>query len=101
MTEVRVETEVLDAAGSRRIATSARATCPLGECGTGVEAAILQASETARRSLDRTPERDGWQISGMEVTFGLTPAAGGGGSPSPAAVPFEVQLTVERLPGMP
>ncbi|GAA2256337.1 hypothetical protein GCM10010232_52330 [Streptomyces amakusaensis] len=57
----------------------------------------MQASESARRSLASTPDADGWRISGMDVTFGLTPAPGA--PDASGGTSFEVRLTVEREPG--
>ncbi|GGZ33046.1 hypothetical protein GCM10010387_28950 [Streptomyces inusitatus] len=71
-----------------------------GARAAGVEEAITQASESARRSLASTPDTpdaDGWRISGMDVTFGLTPAPGAPGASGDTS--FEVRLTVERDPG--
>ncbi|MER5769398.1 hypothetical protein [Streptomyces sp. NPDC001985] len=87
-----------------RVETVARGTEPvLPEGSAGMAEAIHHASEAARRSLAGTPDSDGWQISGLEVTFGLTPAPGDGvvGSGAGADASFEVRLTVERGPGRP
>ncbi|MEU0987123.1 hypothetical protein [Streptomyces sp. NPDC005953] len=94
MTEVKVETVALG-----RISDGTRPTPAPGERSAEVEKVIVQASRIAQRSLAQTPEEDGWQISGMEVSFGLTPAAEAGavaGEPR-----FEVTLTVEREPNSP
>ncbi|MFE5855582.1 hypothetical protein ACFQ61_20530 [Streptomyces sp. NPDC056500] len=94
MTEVKVETVVFG-----RITDGTRPAPAPGERSAEVEKVIVQASRIAQRSLERTPEEDGWQISGMEVSFGLTPAAEAGavaGEPR-----FEVTFTVEREPNSP
>ncbi|WP_127451385.1 CU044_2847 family protein [Streptomyces sp. B29(2018)] len=101
MVEVRVETVALDTAGSRQIASRTRATTALGDRSAELEAAIVQASSIAQQSLTQVPQRDGWRVAGMEVTFGLTLAAEAGVilSKASAEASFEVTLTVERDPG--
>lgn len=101
MAEVRVETVVLDAAGSRQIAARTRPTSSLGDRASEVEEAIVQASSIAQQSLAQVPERDGWQVTSMDVTFGLTLAAEAGVilSKASAEASFEVTLTVERVSG--
>lgn len=101
MGEVRVETVALDAAGGRQIAARTRTSAVLGDRAAEVEEAIVQASAIAQQSLAQVPERDGWQVTSMEVTFGLTLAAEAGVilSKASAEASFEVTLTVERSPG--
>lgn len=103
MADVRVETVALDAAGSRQIAARTRSTSSLGERAAEVEEAIVQASAIAQQSLAQVPERDGWQVTSMDVTFGLTLAAEAGVilSKASAEASFEVTLTVERTQGRP
>ncbi|WP_327351610.1 CU044_2847 family protein [Streptomyces sp. NBC_01304] len=103
MAEVRVETVVLDAAGSRQISSRTRTSASLGERAAELEEAIVQASAVAQQSLARVPRRDGWQVSSMDVTFGLTLAAEAGVilSKASAEASFEVTLTVERVPESP
>ncbi|WP_030682960.1 CU044_2847 family protein [Streptomyces sp. NRRL B-1347] len=101
MSEVRVETAVVDAAGNRQIASRARATSPLADRAAELEEAIVQASAIAQESLAQVPPRDGWQVASMAVTFGLTLAAEAGVilSKASAEASFEVTLTVERVSG--
>ncbi|MFI0895538.1 CU044_2847 family protein [Streptomyces sp. NPDC020983] len=100
MGEVRVETVALDAAGGRQIASRTRTSAVLGDRAAEVEEAIVQASAIAQQSLAQVPERDGWQVTSMEVTFNLTLAAEAGVilSKASAEASFEVTLTVERSP---
>lgn len=100
MADVRVETVALDATGSRQIASRTRTSSSLGERAPELEEAIVQASDIAQRSLSQVGHRDGWQVSGMSVTFGLTLAAEAGVilSKASAEASFEVTLTVERAP---
>lgn len=103
MADVRVETVALDAAGSRQIAARTRTSEVLEGRAAEVEEAIVQASAIAQQSLAQVPERDGWQVTSMEVTFGLTLAAEAGVilSKASAEASFEVTLTVERSSGRP
>ncbi|GAA3834949.1 hypothetical protein GCM10022403_079660 [Streptomyces coacervatus] len=103
MANIRVETVALDAAGMRQIASRARPTAALGERAAEIEEAIVQASAIAQRSLDQVPERAGWQVKSLDVTFGLTLAAEAGVilSKASAEASFEVTLTVERTLGTP
>ncbi|GHI86564.1 MULTISPECIES: CU044_2847 family protein [Streptomyces] len=100
MPEVRVETVAVDASGSRQIASRTRTSAALGERAEELEQAIVEASTIAQQSLARVPRHNGWQVSGMEVTFGLTLAAEAGVilSKASAEASFEVTLTVERAP---
>ncbi|MER5530163.1 CU044_2847 family protein [Streptomyces sp. NPDC002677] len=99
MAEIRVETVALDASGSRQIASRTRTSAPLADRAAELEQAIVQASAIAQDSLSRVPRQHGWQVSSMEVTFGLTLAAEAGVilSKASAEASFEVSLTVERV----
>ncbi|MFF9090551.1 CU044_2847 family protein [Streptomyces sp. NPDC014991] len=103
MADVRVETVALDAAGNRQIASRTRTTSSLGERASEIEEAIVQASSIAQQSLAQVSQRDGWRITSLDVTFGLTLAAEAGVilSKASAEASFEVTLTVERTPGNP
>ncbi|NUR00196.1 MAG: hypothetical protein HOY79_27790 [Streptomyces sp.] len=103
MADIRVETVALDATGNRQIASRNRPTATLGERAAEIEEAIVQASAIAQRSLDQVPERAGWQVKSLDVTFGLTLAAEAGVilSKASAEASFEVTLTVERTSGTP
>ncbi|WBB57678.1 CU044_2847 family protein [Streptomyces sp. WMMC500] len=102
---VRVETVDLDAGagGGRQIGTRSRTTAALEDRGPEIEAAIVQASAIAQRSLAEAPARDGWRVSTMEVSFGLTLAAEAGVvlSKASAEASFAVTLTIERVPETP
>jgi hypothetical protein len=98
---VRVETVDLDAGGGgggRQIGRRGGTTAPLADRGPEIEAAIVQASAIAQQSLAQVPARDGWRVSTMEVSFGLTLAAEAGVvlSKASAEASFEVTLTIER-----
>ncbi|MFG3258766.1 CU044_2847 family protein [Streptomyces sp. NPDC048172] len=98
---VRVETVDLDSRGARQIGARPRASAALSERSEDVRAAIVQASEIAQRSVAEVPRRDGWSVSTMEITFGLTLAAEAGVilSKASAEASFEITLTVERDTG--
>ncbi|MEV8349722.1 CU044_2847 family protein [Streptomyces niveus] len=100
MNEVRVETVALDSAGSRQISSRTRSSSALRDRAAELEEAIVQASAIAQQSLSQVPRRNGWQVSSMAVTFGLTLAAEAGVilSKASAEASFEVTLTVERVP---
>jgi hypothetical protein len=95
---VRVETVELDSQGSRQIRTRNRGTASLQERSAELEEAIVSASGVAQSSLARLQDRDGWRVSSLEVTFGLTLAAEAGVilSKASAEASFEVVITVER-----
>ncbi|WP_328425456.1 CU044_2847 family protein [Streptomyces sp. NBC_00443] len=103
MAEVRVETIALDASGSRQIGARTRSTTALSERAAEVEEAIVQASAIAQQSLAQVPERHGWRVTTMDITFGLTLAAEAGVilSKASAEASFEVTLTVERVSDRP
>ncbi|MFE7129789.1 hypothetical protein ACFVIM_02920 [Streptomyces sp. NPDC057638] len=107
MTEVRVETAAPAAATRHESAVpEVRVACEGDGDGRAdgaaqqhhpaVEAAIAHAHELARCSLAGVPDEDGWRISGMDVSFGLTLA-----HPVGAGESFAVRLRVERDPGTP
>ncbi|MFW6691870.1 CU044_2847 family protein [Streptomyces sp. MAR4 CNX-425] len=101
---VRVETVDLGAGGGgRQIGRRGGTTAPLAERGAEIEAAIVEASAIAQRSLAEVPARDGWRVSTMEVSFGVTLAAEAGVvlSKASAEASFEVTLTLERAPATP
>ncbi|MFE3401373.1 CU044_2847 family protein [Streptomyces anulatus] len=88
----------LDATGSRQISSRTRTSSALGDRAAELEEAIVQASSIAQQSLAQVPRKNGWEVSSMEVTFGLTLAAEAGVilSKASAEASFEVTLTVER-----
>ncbi|MFF1320648.1 CU044_2847 family protein [Streptomyces chartreusis] len=103
MAEVRVETVALDFGGTRQIGSRTRSSAALADRAGELEEAIVQASGIAQEALAHVPRRDGWQVSSMAVTFGLTLAAEAEVilSKTSAEASFEVTLTVERAPKAP
>ena len=95
---VRVETVELDSQGSRQIRARNRGTASLQERSAELEEAIVSASGIAQSSLARLQERNGWCVSSLEVTFGVTLAAEAGVilSKASAEASFEIVITVER-----
>ncbi|MET7490242.1 CU044_2847 family protein [Streptomyces sp. NPDC005538] len=95
---VRVETVELDSQGSRQIRSRNRGTASLAERSGELEEAIVSASRIAQNSLTRLQEREGWRVSSLELTFGVTLAAEAGVilSKASAEASFEVVITVER-----
>ncbi|MER5757219.1 CU044_2847 family protein [Streptomyces sp. NPDC002088] len=98
---MRVETVELNGHGARQIGTRARQSASLADRSDELREAIRQASAIAQDSLADVPERHGWSVTGMEVTFGITLAAEAGVilSKASAEASFEVTLTVERTAG--
>jgi hypothetical protein len=95
---VRIETVETDGRGGRQISSRTRRSAPLADRADEVRDAIRQATELAQDSLAQVPERHGWAVSSVEVTFGLTLAAEAGVilSKASAEASLEVTLTVER-----
>ena len=95
---VRVETVELNGNGARQIGPRTRRSAPLADRADELQSAIVQASAIAQNSLAQVPQHNGWSVSGMEVTFGITLAAEAGVilSKASAEASFEVTLTVER-----
>ncbi|MEU6557401.1 CU044_2847 family protein [Streptomyces sp. NPDC046915] len=75
---VRVETVELNGHGARQIGNRSRQSASLADRSDELREAILQASTIAQDSLAEVPERHGWSVTGMEVTFGITLAAEAG-----------------------
>ena len=95
---VRVELIRLDDRGNRQINEKSRLTGQLAARGADIQEAIREASAIAQESLQNLPERSGWGVSGLEVTFGLTLAVETGVIISKASgeASFEVTLSIER-----
>ncbi|RPF39301.1 CU044_2847 family protein [Streptomyces sp. TLI_185] len=100
---VLIETVQVDSRGARQISSRTRTASPLGERSGEVREAIQQATALAQDALDQVPERRGWAVTGMEVSFGLTLAAEAGVilTKASAEASLEVTLTVERTKGAP
>ncbi|MGF0174555.1 CU044_2847 family protein [Streptomyces sp. Marseille-Q5077] len=95
---VRVETVELNGHGARQIGGRVRQSASLADRSDELQAAILQASTIAQDSLAQVPQRNGWSVRSMDVTFGITLAAEAGVilSKASAEASFEVTLTLER-----
>ncbi|MCT9083677.1 CU044_2847 family protein [Streptomyces fulvoviolaceus] len=100
---VRIETVETDARGTHQISSRTRRSAPLAERSEEVQEAIRQATVLAQESLAQVPERHGWAVSSVAVTFGLTLSAEAGVilSKASAEASLEVTLTVERTDGAP
>jgi hypothetical protein len=100
---VRVETTELDARGNRQISSRTRSSALLSDRAGDVRDAIVQASDIAQQALRQTPDREGWEVSSAQITFGLTLVAEAGVilSKASAEASIEVTLTVERTAGAP
>lgn len=95
---VRVEIVDLDRSKAQNIGRSTRITVPLEERREEIKGAIAQASDIAQGALESFPERDGWRVSSLELTFGLTLATEASVIVAKGSLEasFEVTLTVER-----
>lgn len=97
-TVVRVETVELDAAGSRQISSKHRSTELLKERRDEIQEAIRAAVDMVRDSMADEKSADGWRVSSVEATFGITLSTEAGViiTKASAEASFEVTLTVER-----
>ncbi len=95
---VRVETVELDGAGGRQISAKHRGTSLFEERADEIKQGIQSAVEVVRDSLADQQDRNGWRVSSVEATFGITLSAEAGVilSKASAEATFEVTLTVER-----
>lgn len=95
---VRVETVTLDRTGSRQIRSKDRSTESLAGRREEIQAAIEQASSILQDAAAASPEAEGWRVTTLEATFGLTIAAEAGivVSKASAEASFEVTITIER-----
>jgi hypothetical protein len=98
-TVVRVETVELDAAGSRQISSKYKSTALLQERREEIQEGIRAAVDLVRDSLSEDKAKDGWRVSSVEATFGITLSAEAGVilTRASAEASFEVTLTVERV----
>lgn len=96
---VRVETVELDAAGSRQISSKYKSTALLQERREEIQEGIRSAVDLVRDSLAEDKAKDGWRVSSVEATFGITLSAEAGVilTRASAEASFEVTLTVERV----
>lgn len=95
---IRIETVELDSAGSRQISARRRSTELLERRRTEIEAAIREAAEIVRKSLDSAPDAAQWRTTSVEASFGVTLAAETGVvlTKASAEASFMVKITVER-----
>lgn len=89
----------LDDRGNREISERSHLTVQLAERSAEVQNAITEAAAIAQDSLQSLPERQGWQVSGLEITFGVTLAVEAGVIISKASgeASFEVTMSIERV----
>lgn len=98
---VRVETTELDSAGRRQIAPRTRATALLTERRDQIQQAITDAIDVVRAPLTADHDTNGWHVSEVTATFGITLTAEAGVIITRAAAEasFEVVLTLQRTAG--
>lgn len=68
---VRVEIVETDA-GGRQIASRQRVSQALTKRRSDIEDAVGEAIEMLSASVDRAPDNDGWTVSSVEGTFGIS-----------------------------
>lgn len=85
---VRIETADFDRRG-RQISSAGRTAALLEERRAEIEAGIASAADIVRTSMDTVEEKNGWRVSSVEATFGITLSA-------EAEASFEVTMVIER-----
>ncbi|GLW93211.1 CU044_2847 family protein [Actinokineospora globicatena] len=95
---VRVETVEFDRAGNRQISASKRTASLLVERRAEIEAGIAQTADVVRASMAATEVADGWRVTSVAATFGITLSAEAGVviTKASAEASFEVTMTIER-----
>jgi NTP-dependent ternary system trypsin peptidase co-occuring protein len=95
---VRVEVIPIDPGGYRQIAPDRLATELLRSRADDIKAAIQEATAIICGGIDGATPKEGWQLTGLEATFGLTLTAESGVivAKASAEASFEVKLILER-----
>lgn len=88
----------LDSTGRRQIASRERTTALLEDRREEIQTAISQAVVIVQAPLAQQPEANGWKVSSVTATFGITLSAEAGVilTRASAEASFEVTLTIER-----
>lgn len=95
---VRIETVRFDGRGGRQISNSERTASALQDRRAEIEAGIATAADIVRASMVSAQEKDGWRVSSVEATFGITVCAEAGViiTKASAEASLEVTMTIER-----
>ncbi len=95
---VRIETVAFDRRGGRQISAADRTSSLLEERRGEIEAGIAGAADIVRTSMASVEQQDGWQVSSVEATFGITLSAEAGViiTKASAEASLEVTMTIER-----
>lgn len=96
---VRIETVEFDRKGGRQISAANRTASLLGDRRDEIEAGIASAADIVRASMASQDEKNGWRVSSVEATFGITLSAEAGViiTKASAEASFEVTMTIERV----
>jgi hypothetical protein len=95
---VRVEVVELEPGGSRQISSAGRATELLLRRADDIKSAVAEISAIVQAGAGNIDEVEGWRVSKLEATFGLTLTAESGVivAKGSAQAVFEVTLTIDR-----
>lgn len=95
---VQVETIEITESGSRQISTRVRAAELLSERRDDIHAAVAEAADVVRDSVDKVQDKDGWRVSRVEANFGIKLKADAGVilTRVGAEASFDVRIVVER-----
>jgi hypothetical protein len=96
--KVRIETVNFDRRGGRQISTAERTSSLLEERRSEIEAGIASAADIVRGSMASADQKDGWRVTSVEATFGITLSAEAGViiTKASAEASLEVTMTIER-----
>ncbi|HEX8867271.1 MAG TPA: CU044_2847 family protein [Lentzea sp.] len=87
-----------DRKGGRQISSTNRTASLLEDRRAEIEAGIASAADIVRTSMANAEEKNGWRVSSVEATFGITLSAEAGViiTKASAEASFEVTMTIER-----
>jgi hypothetical protein len=96
---VRIETVDFDGGDNRQISGASRSASRLVERRAEIEAGIAAAADIVRASMKSAADENGWRVSTVEATFGLTLSAEAGViiTKASAEASLEVTMTIERV----
>lgn len=95
---VRVETIEITESGGRQIASKAKAAELLSARREDIKAAVAEAADAVRDSVDGLSAKDGWRVSRIEANFGIKLKADAGVilTRVGAEASFDIRIVVEK-----